>query len=646
MPPTVPLRLHPLEAREVPAAGLFADIVPGIWGSYPHNITPSGAKLFFAAETSLGNELYVTDGTAAGTKLVKDIRPGRVGSNPTRFETADSGVVYFQADDGTGQTWWKSDGTAAGTFKVPGMPAGFLTMEYTSVARNGVLYFSRIDSAAQTVQVWKTDGTAPVLLKDFGPTSNPSLDVQDGRVVITTYAPDGVSTQYLTDGTPGGTRAWQRMHFVRDSAGVYGELGFGIEVSPGHFVHRTVDWQGGLFKTALWGSDGMTASSAPFHVFDTPDGDASIGSPLVKLGGKVYFTVSDPATNNYELWATDGTTAGTAKVALPITGRIQANRFELYAGRLVFDSHDDAAGRNRYWQTDGTAAGTSLLPTPADMVGFPSLFGQTPAGPEAPNGLLVFRTDDGRFFKTDGTAAGTAWIDMTGLGASRHFVGSGLFQLDGAGRAFTERDPGGVYFKGSMFFQSQRDGDQRPELWKWDVAQAPTTPPPQLPIAPKVLGVTVNGGQTQRSSVTSLTVEFDRRVNLEDGAVTVRDSTGKAVLVYLENDVIDGKSVLVVSFGGKSVADGRYTLTIRAGKVTDAATGGALAADSTSAFHRLYGDLDGDGTYDRAVRIRVKELLGYQAGDPEYDAALDYDGNGKIDAVDELEAVRHWGRSV
>ena len=121
---------------------------------------------------------------------------------------------------------------------------------------------------------------------------------------------------------------------------------------------------------------------------------------------------------------------------------------------------------------------------------------------------------------------------------------------------------------------------QRAELWKWDAA-APTG---QV-VAPQVLGVAVNDGSAQRSVVTGLTITFDRNVDIDDGALTLKDANGKSILLYIE-DPVSGSDTLSIDFGGRSLPDGRYTLTVRAGKVTDAATGGALAADYTFTFTR------------------------------------------------------------
>jgi ELWxxDGT repeat protein len=75
----LPLGLLVLAALALASSGpkLARDINPS-GSSYPDYLTNVGGTLFFAADDGThGNELWRSDGTGAGTRLVKDINPGR-----------------------------------------------------------------------------------------------------------------------------------------------------------------------------------------------------------------------------------------------------------------------------------------------------------------------------------------------------------------------------------------------------------------------------------------------------------------------------------------------------------------------------------------------------------------------------------------
>lgn len=59
----------------------------------------NGLYYFVADDNVHGRELWQSDGTAAGTVMVKDINPGSESSNPNHFEVIDN-TLYFSADDG------------------------------------------------------------------------------------------------------------------------------------------------------------------------------------------------------------------------------------------------------------------------------------------------------------------------------------------------------------------------------------------------------------------------------------------------------------------------------------------------------------------------------------------------------------------
>ena len=97
---------------------LFRDLNPGTDSGSPQNLVVVHGSLYFSAtDGTNGVELWKTDGTAAGTVMVKNINS--TGDSSPANLTALNNILYFTANDGTnGIELWKSDGTAAGTVMV------------------------------------------------------------------------------------------------------------------------------------------------------------------------------------------------------------------------------------------------------------------------------------------------------------------------------------------------------------------------------------------------------------------------------------------------------------------------------------------------------------------------------------------------
>ena len=198
-------------------AHLVADIFPGIdplANSNPQNfILMEGFVLFLADDGAHGGELWRSDGSAAGTMLVKDINPGRASSAFSSNVAAINGVGYFVADDGLhGDELWRSDGTAAGTRMVKDLnPGPNGSGPHFFFVVGSTLYFAAHDDATG-IELWRSDGSAAGTVQvadiNLGPgDSSPANFILIGDTLFFAAA-DGIHGCELwrSDGTDAGTR--------------------------------------------------------------------------------------------------------------------------------------------------------------------------------------------------------------------------------------------------------------------------------------------------------------------------------------------------------------------------------------------------------------------------------------------------------
>ncbi len=163
------------------------DINPGSGDADPKYLTvlstsSTGDKLVFSARVGIDDrELWKIEkqGSPAtfNVSIVKDISPGFQSSNPDilydygRF-TQLKGELYFSAKDGThGRELWKTDGTSAGTVMIKDiMPGGGdgLDGDGANIFKEK-LFFLAEDGGKQ--KLWRTDGTPEGTVEAYSPAS-------------------------------------------------------------------------------------------------------------------------------------------------------------------------------------------------------------------------------------------------------------------------------------------------------------------------------------------------------------------------------------------------------------------------------------------------------------------------------------------
>ncbi len=413
--------------------GTLAGTVPIAAVGLPEteNSTPAvvGNTLFFtASDSDHGAELWKSDGTPAGTGLVKDIRPGTLGSLPNRLAAFGGGIVFSAYDDDHGWELWKSDGTEAGTVLikdiVPGV-AGSSPAYLTPF--NGFLLFTATDGAIGS-ELWRSDGTSAgtVLVRDIKP---------------------GAASSFISLMTPG----------------------------PGGIYFSADDGVSGL---ELWKTDGTFSGTV--RVADLYAGTGgSFLDRLTFIGGVLYFTAIDPDRGR-ELFRTDGSEAGTFVVR---DVGVSSSMVELQGSFLFLGTDDGSYHFDTLWKSDGTGNGT------VSYFSFDVPAGSRPQNITGLNNEAYFLADDGQngrqVWKTDGTAAGTqqlSWFDpppaensvsqLITAGSHVFFCGPGDLWAFAAGATEGALLSSSAFypnpFQGSLFFMQFNPVSSSIEFWKTD----------------------------------------------------------------------------------------------------------------------------------------------------------------------------------
>jgi ELWxxDGT repeat protein len=465
------------------------------------NPAVSGSRLFFEGFTSAASwELWVSDGTDSGTHIVTDIFPGTKGALDSNYSalglTPFRNGVLFPANDGLhGREMWFSDGTEAGTRMVrdlvPG-PTGMWDTSYAYITAFGNRAYFVARDAGNGEEVWSTDGTdaGTALFADIAPgagSSDPwSFTVGGGKLYFLASTPNAGRLLWETDGTASGTQAVSTLFEVASNIWPIG--------GKVYFAGVTL-----LHGSEPWVSDGTADGShliANLAADRAPSADPSM---LTAAGNLLFFIATEGTTSPLAgsgplaLWRTDGTDAGTFKV---LDNRQQIYEVTPTGGPLVFVR---VQGDNRFvlMMSDGTVAGTKL----ADD--FMRRFGQLQFSALFPFGNTLFaavgESYEASLWRTTPTLDGSAVsLGPNNPAAMIDFAGKYAFYADTPHNNFrdglwiTDGTPAGTYAvvpdlgdiiqqsrlanaNGTLFFlKTLRNGNLT--LWKSDGTADGTTP--------------------------------------------------------------------------------------------------------------------------------------------------------------------------
>lgn len=433
---------------------------PGLGGYQLEFVAYNGQLIFTGSAPDSGPEPWVSDGTASGTRIIRDVLRGNDSMSYSLNAAALGERVVFSADDGIHYTEpWVSDGTSNGTkllanlVSEDGVSGSYLDWDCGSSPQGFtalgdlVLFGARYLSGScdsyygSAPGVYKTDGGASgtTLVKlTFQPGEGyynffPSFLARIGNALLmSAWDPVHGRELWQTSGSSSGT------FMVADLDPSSTDYGYGYTYPNSGEPGFMVQWRNDLYFQATTKTEGRelwkmnVQSRVPSLVKDLRPGFEDYGYPdplpkssdpggFTALGNALYFSATDDESGSRRgLWKTDGTEAGTVLVK-DFCGEGEycgVGQIVRLGNKLIFSATEPASG-SELWISDGTTAGTRLL---KDL--WPGVT-QDPYGsyPNSsyPSNLVVL--DDwvlftaateqrgwGELWRTNGTASGTVLV--------------------------------------------------------------------------------------------------------------------------------------------------------------------------------------------------------------------------------------------
>ncbi|MEK7951739.1 ELWxxDGT repeat protein [Luteolibacter soli] len=465
---------------------------------------------FIAVDGSSNRTLWTSDGTAAGTRRITLMSPDQTTeSKITLALNSWKDAIYFSTyHNDIGYELWRTDGTTAGTFPFRAFPPPDSLPVYTDMREFGdSLYFDLTDPYGFE-HLWRTRGTSgstqvvgksPAFNNPYG--LDPLLTNTDTAAFFITGQVQSAIALSMVRSNGGATQLTKSEKSNSSGVPLHPAEGAPFDMLNGLLL--------AFVKTGLthelWqmNPDG-SKSKAIWKVPTTQLGIQGSVSFRGHLGSSLLFTVDNPGAK-HQVWITDGTKKGTLQLA--DTGSGYAADFVKAGSNYYFAvNYNDEAATTGLWKTNGTPAGTSKVA---------STDGTTPRpkpGELVALGDVAYALTGPTLWRSDGTAAGTVALKSDWYGQSTdaaaylsvvagklHFtVKTGtlqyLWQSDGTAAGTVAVTPAVDFDAGSMgpafdlggaaIFQGDRI-QPAPFLWRLDATGT-------APVAPYVIGRRVN----------------------------------------------------------------------------------------------------------------------------------------------------------
>ncbi len=269
-------------------------------------VTISNTLFFTNVDTYYGNELYKSDGTVKGTRIVNDLFAGAGGSNPYSLIAYNNELYFGAMDEDYATYFWKSDGTFFGTKKVASIaPAGQqlndIGLKRVYCISNGLLFINASTNSLGE-ELWVTNGThaGTKLVKDINQNYSSYINnLTDVNGIVCFSADDGIHGNELwaSNGKPAGTVLLKDITPGSDASNIYNFCAVDNKL---YF----------LKDGALWMSSGP--GNKTMQVNDAGLQNVSNINELIASGNKLFFS-GYSYTYGQELYEGDVSTQAVAE---------------------------------------------------------------------------------------------------------------------------------------------------------------------------------------------------------------------------------------------------------------------------------------------------------------------------------------------
>jgi len=384
--------------------------------SFIRYLTPFGDKFIFTAEgDSTGNELYISDGTNAGTYLIKNINTYHqnmesVNDNSSYAEgmtVFGDNVIFSANDDIHGYEPWITDGTAIGTHLIKDMLPPNYGSNNGSNPRDFTEYHNKIYFTADAGlgdELYCTDGTeqGTHLVKDLYRLSSYPYEYIVFQDKLIFSAEDSLGTEpWVSDGTAEGTKVLKDINNgILDS-----RPGYFTEYNNKLYFSAFVDSIG----SELWETDGTETGTKLCRDINLKENAGSNPDQFSLLNDRLFFIASD-SSQGLQLWCTNGDSVYKVRCISPDpTAMTSGYGMHVYNDRLYFGAKINTASFFTLWTSDGTPGGT------VGLLARDSTFISDPRGFVNWHNMMVFMgkrqyTENNQLWITDGTRQNTRQI--------------------------------------------------------------------------------------------------------------------------------------------------------------------------------------------------------------------------------------------